>query len=97
MLYTAVNWCPKAEAINLPEGQSKSTLHNYSRCITLFVIHFGKLPEQIYPEEINEFLPGLARGQHNLEYARHKSLQGGQYHRNITETDHCTLVPDYPV
>jgi hypothetical protein len=28
-------------------GQSKSTLKNYSRRIALFVIHFGKLPEQI--------------------------------------------------
>ena len=30
-------------------GQSKSTLKNYSRRIALFVIHFGKLPEQIDP------------------------------------------------
>ena len=27
----------------------------------MFVIHFGKLPERIDPEEINEFLTGLAR------------------------------------
>lgn len=42
-------------------GQSKSTLNNYIRRIALFVIHFGKLPEQIDPEEINEYLVGLAR------------------------------------
>ena len=42
-------------------GQSKSTLHNYIRRIALFVIHFGKLPELIDPDEINEFLAGLAR------------------------------------
>jgi hypothetical protein len=35
-------------------GQSKSTLNNYTRCIALFVIHFGKLIEQIAPEGINE-------------------------------------------
>ena len=64
-------------------GQSKSTLHNYIRRIALFVIHFGKLPERIDPEEINEFLAGLARGQHDPKYARHKPVQGGQYHRNI--------------
>ncbi len=42
-------------------GQSKSTLDNYIRRIALFVIHFGKLPEQIDPEEINEYLAALAR------------------------------------
>jgi len=42
-------------------GQSKSTLNNYIRRIALFVIRFGKLPENIDPEEINEYLAGLAR------------------------------------
>lgn len=41
-------------------GQSKSTLDNYIRRIALFVLHFGKLPEQIDPEEINEYLAALA-------------------------------------
>ncbi len=40
-------------------GQSKSTLNNYIRRIALFVIRFGKLPEQIDPEEINEYLVAL--------------------------------------
>jgi len=42
-------------------GQSKSTLNNYIRRIALFVINFGRLPEQIDPEEINEYLAALAR------------------------------------
>ena len=42
-------------------GQSKSTLQNYIRRIALFVVHFGSLPEQIDPEEINEYLAALAR------------------------------------
>jgi len=42
-------------------GQSKSTLNNYIRRIALFVVRFGKLPEQIDPDEINEFLAALAR------------------------------------
>ena len=42
-------------------GQSMSTLKNYIRRIALFVIRFGKLPEQIDPEEINEYLVSLAR------------------------------------
>lgn len=42
-------------------GQSKSTLKNYTQRIALCVIHFGQLPEQIDPDEINEYLVGLAR------------------------------------
>ena len=42
-------------------GQSKSTLNNYIRRIALFVINFGKLPEEIDPDEINEYLVALAR------------------------------------
>ena len=34
-------------------GQSKSTLNNYIRRIALFVVHSGKLPGQIGPDEIN--------------------------------------------
>ena len=49
-------------------GHSKSTLNNYIRRIALFVVHFGKLPEQIEPEEINEFLVALARC--NFHYPR---------------------------
>jgi hypothetical protein len=37
-------------------GQSTSTLKNYIRRIALLVVHFGKLSEQIDPEEINEYL-----------------------------------------
>jgi len=42
-------------------GQSKSTLYNYIRRIAIFVVHFGKLPQHIDPEEINEYLVSLAR------------------------------------
>jgi len=42
-------------------GQSKSTLNTYIRRIALFVIHFGKLPEEIEEEEINTYLVALAR------------------------------------
>lgn len=41
-------------------GQSKSTLQNYIRRIALFVLRHSKLPEQIEPEEINEYLTSLA-------------------------------------
>ena len=42
-------------------GQSKSTLNNYIRRIALCVVHFGRLPEHTDPDEINEYLVGLAR------------------------------------
>ena len=44
----------------LLRGQSKSTLNNYIRRIALIGLHFGRLPENIAEEEINEYLAGLA-------------------------------------
>lgn len=41
-------------------GQSKSTLENYTRRIALICLHFGRLPENISEEEINEYLAALA-------------------------------------
>ena len=41
-------------------GQSQSTLNNYIRCIATITLHFGKLPELISDDEINEFLCALA-------------------------------------
>lgn len=41
-------------------GQSKSTLNNYIRRIAGIALHFGKLPELISDDEINEFLCALA-------------------------------------
>ena len=52
--------CKPEQRVTL-RGQSKSTLQNYIRRIALFVVHFGKLPEQIDPEEINDYLAALAR------------------------------------
>ena len=42
-------------------GQSRSTLDNYTRRVALCVDHFGKLPEQVSEDEINEYLVSLAR------------------------------------
>lgn len=41
-------------------GQSHSTLDNYIRRIAQISLHFGRLPEQVMDEEINEYLTGLA-------------------------------------
>lgn len=41
-------------------GQSKSTLENYIRRIAQISMHFGRLPEQVSDDEINEYLCSLA-------------------------------------
>jgi integrase/recombinase XerD len=41
-------------------GQSRSTLENYIRRIAAISLHFGKLPDLISDEEINEYLISLA-------------------------------------
>ena len=41
-------------------GQSKSTLENYTRHIASICLHFGRLPEDIPEDEINEYLAALA-------------------------------------
>ena len=41
-------------------GQSKSTLENYTRRVALISLHFGRLPQDIPEEEINEYLAALA-------------------------------------
>lgn len=42
------------------QGKSKSTLYNYSRRIAIISLHFGKLPQNITDDELNEYLTSLA-------------------------------------
>ncbi len=51
----------KLEQQVILRGQSKSTLQNYIRRIAQISLHFGKLPEHIDEDEINEYLAALAR------------------------------------
>jgi integrase/recombinase XerD len=44
----------------LLRGQSKSTLQNYIRRIALISLHYGRLPQEITEDEINEYLAALA-------------------------------------
>lgn len=41
-------------------GQSSSSLENYSRCIAKLCLHFGRLPQEVSEDEINEYLASLA-------------------------------------
>ena len=41
-------------------GQSQSTLNNYIRRIAIISMHFGRLPEAISDDELNEYLTAVA-------------------------------------
>lgn len=52
--------CQKLQQQVTLRGQSKSTLDNYIRRIAQISLHFGRLPEQVSDDEINEYLCSLA-------------------------------------
>jgi len=76
-------------------GQSKSTLNNYIRRIGMFVIHFGRLPEQIDPEEINEYLAGLARDPNSPSRSSFKHMVYGlrYYYRLLGMNKNAIALP----
>jgi integrase/recombinase XerD len=76
-------------------GQSKSTLNNYIRRIALFVIRFGKLPEQIDPEEINEYLVSLARDPKSPSRSSFKHMVYGlrYYYRLLGMNKNAIALP----
>jgi len=76
-------------------GQSMSTLQNYIRRIALFVIHFEKLPEQIDPEEINEYLAALARDPRSPSRSSFKHMVYGlrYYYRLLGMNKNAIALP----
>lgn len=76
-------------------GQSKSTLNNYIRRIALFVINFGKLPEQIDPDEINEYLVALARDPRSPSRSSFKHMVYGlrYYYRLLGMNKNAIALP----
>ena len=76
-------------------GQSKSTLNNYILRIAMFVIHFGKLPEQIEPEEINEYLAALARDPKSPSRSSFKHMVYGlrYYYRLLGMNKNAIALP----
>ena len=76
-------------------GQSQSTLKNYIRRIALFVIHFEKLPEQIDPEEINEYLVSLARDPKSPSRSSFKHMVYGlrYYYRLLGMNKNAIALP----
>ena len=76
-------------------GQSKSTLQNYIRRIALFVIQFAKLPEQIDPDEINEYLAALARDPKSPSRSSFKHMVYGlrYYYRLLGMNKNAIALP----
>jgi len=76
-------------------GQSKSTLNNYIRRIAFFVVHFGKLPEQIDPDEITEFLVALARDPRSPSRSSFKHMVYGlrYYYRLLGMNKNAIALP----
>lgn len=77
------------------QGKSKSTLNNYIRRIALFVIRFGKLPEQIDQEEINEYLVALARDPKSPSRSSFKHMVYGlrYYYRLLGMNKNAIALP----
>jgi len=76
-------------------GQSMSTLQNYIRRIALFVINFEMLPEQIDPEEINEYLAALARDPKSPSRSSFKHMVYGlrYYYRMMGMNKNAIALP----
>ena len=76
-------------------GQSKSTLQNYIRRSALFVLRFEKLPEQIDPDEINEYLVSLARDPRSPSRSSFKHMVYGlrYYYRLLGMNKNAIALP----
>ena len=76
-------------------GQSKSTLNNYIRRVALCVVHFGRLPEQIDCEEINEYLVALARDPKSPSRSSFKHMVYGlrYYYRLLGMNKNAIALP----
>jgi site-specific recombinase XerD len=76
-------------------GQSKSTFHNYLRRIALISLHFGRLPENITDDEINEYLTGLALDPKSPSRSSFKHMVYGlrYYFRHIGQNKRAIALP----
>jgi len=76
-------------------GQSQSTLENYIRRIALVSLHFGKLPDQLSDDEINEYLTSLALDPRSPSRSSFKHAVYGlrYYFRLIGENKRAISLP----
>ena len=76
-------------------GQSKSTLENYIRRIALISLQYGRLPEDIAEEEINEYHAALASNPKTPSRSTFKHAVYGlrYYFRLIGQNKRAILLP----
>lgn len=76
-------------------GQSKSTLDNYLRRVACISLHFGKLPEQISDDELNEYLTSLAMDKNSPSRSSFKHMVYGlrYYYRHIGHNKRAVSLP----
>jgi integrase/recombinase XerD len=79
----------------LLRGQSKSTLENYIRRIAQISLHFGRLPQDIPEEEINEYLAALASNTKSPSRSNFKHAVYGlrYYYRHIGLGNRAIALP----
>ncbi|MBB1151468.1 phage integrase N-terminal SAM-like domain-containing protein, partial [Myroides sp. NP-2] len=46
-------------------GRSKRTFENYSRHVATMALHFGKLPTELHPEQVKDYLFELQQRSHS--------------------------------
>jgi len=76
-------------------GQSMSTLRNYINRVARISLHFGRLPENISEDEINEYLVGLARDPKSPSRSSFKHMVYGlrYYYRLLGLNDKAIALP----
>jgi len=76
-------------------GLSKSTSENYIRRVALSCLHFGRLPEDISEEEINEYLVALASNPQKPSRSTFEhAIYGLRYYfRQIGQNKRAILLP----
>lgn len=76
-------------------GQSRSTLENYIRRIAQISLQFGKLPEKISDDEINEYLTALALSSKSPSRSNFKHAVYGlrYYYRLLGQNKRAISLP----
>ena len=77
------------------KGQSKSTFENYLRRIALISLHFGRMPEEISDDEIQEYLTSLALDPKSPSRSSFKHMVYGlrYYFRHIGQNKRVVALP----
>ena len=78
-------------------GQSNSTLENYIRRIALISLQYGRLPEDIAEEEINEYLAALASNPKTPSRSTFKHAVSKVKHTLSTLRFNCIAIGAYLV